>query len=112
MEPCARRGIGELWLKSMTGPAFRGLMYLQGIGDRRATPGAELDAYVELLKREDGGRAFPRIIRGFERTAAKQRLYVAALRSAPYPMRVLWGRDDPALKLSLQGEQARRVTGV
>lgn len=112
MEPFARRGIGELWLASLSKPVFRGLMYLQGIGDRHATPAAELDAYVELLKREDGGRAFLRIMRGFERTAAKQRLYLDTLRSASYPIRVLWGRDDPALRLGVQGEQARRAAGV
>jgi pimeloyl-ACP methyl ester carboxylesterase len=112
MEPFARRGIGELWLASMTRPIFRQLMYYAGIGDRSATPPAELDAYVELLKREDGGRAFLKIMRGFERTPAKQRLYLGVVRDVPYPVQVLWGADDPALKLSVHGEQVRRATGV
>ena len=87
-------------------------MALQGIEDRAATPPREVDAYVELLKREDGGRAFLKIMRGFERTPEKQRLYEGVVRDVPYPVQVIWGAKDPALKLSIQGEQARRVTGV
>jgi len=112
MEPFARRGVGELWLASMVKPVFRQLMYYAGIRDRSATPPAELDAYVDLLKREDGGRAFLKVMRGFERTAAKQRLYEGVVRDVPYPVQVIWGADDPALKLPVYGEQARRATGV
>jgi haloalkane dehalogenase len=109
MEPFARRGLGELWLASMTGPVFRRLMYYAGIQDRSATPPAELDAYVELLKRKDGGRAFLRIMRGFERTAQKQALYERVLRDGRYPVQIVWGAEDPALKLAVHGEQARRA---
>ncbi len=51
-------------------------------------------------------------MRGFERTAAKQSLYMGVVRGVPYPVQVVWGADDPALKLSVYGEQARRATGV
>jgi pimeloyl-ACP methyl ester carboxylesterase len=112
MEPFAVRGLGELWLASLTKPVFRQLMYLQGIADRDAVSDAELDAYVELLKREDRGRAFLQIMRGFERTAEKQELYERAVRNVPYPVQVAWGADDPALKLARQGDQARRIAGV
>ena len=112
MEPFAVRGVGPLWLRSLTKPAFRMIMALQGIEDRSATPPRELDAYVELLKREDGGRAFLKIMRGFERTPEKRRLYEGVVREVPYPVQVIWGAKDPALKLSVQGEQARRITGV
>jgi haloalkane dehalogenase len=112
MEPFARRGVGRLWLGSLTRPSFRAIMYLQGIENRTATAPAELDAYVELLKREDGGRAFLKIMRGFERTPEKRALYEATVRDVPYPVQVIWGAKDPALKLSVQGEQARRITGV
>jgi pimeloyl-ACP methyl ester carboxylesterase len=112
MEPFARRGIGEVWLASMVKPMFRQLMYYAGLGDRAATPPSEIDAYVDLLKRDDGGAAFLKIMRGFERTAEKQRLYTGAVRAAPYPVQVVWGADDPALRLSVHGEQAKRATGV
>ncbi len=112
MQPFALRGIGELWLRSLSKPAFRQLMYLQGIKDRHATPPRELDAYVELLKREDNGRAFLKIMRSFERTHEKARLYASAVHDVPYPVQVIWGAEDPALKMAIYGEKARQLAGV
>jgi pimeloyl-ACP methyl ester carboxylesterase len=112
MEPFARTGIGQLWLRSMTRPVFLGLMYSQGIKRRRAVPREEVYAYVDLLKREDGGRAFLRIMRGFERTPEKQTFYRGAVRDVPYPVQIVWGADDPALKLSEYGESVRRAAGL
>ncbi len=91
MEPFARRGIGELYLRSLTKPAFRVLMALQGVGDMSRVSGEELGAYVELLKRGDGGAAFLKIMRGFERTTQKRDLYRSTVRDVPYPVQVVWG---------------------
>jgi haloalkane dehalogenase len=112
MEPFARRGVGELYLGTLTKPVFRALMRLQGIADARAVPRAELDAYVDLLRREDRGRAFLRIMRGFERTPEKARLYEHVLRDGRYPVQIVWGARDPALKLAVHGEQARAAAGL
>ena len=112
MEPFARRGIGEVYLKTLSKPAFRVLMNLQGIEDRDKVHKSELDAYVDLLKREDGGRAFLRIMRGFERTPEKQQLYTQVVSSDRYPVQVVWGEHDPALKIGRHGEIARRIAGV
>ena len=112
MEPFARRGIGEAYLRALSKPAFRLLMTLQGVADRSAIPNAELDAYVDLLKLADGGRAFLKIMRGFERTAVKRDLYRSVLGSKRYPVQVVWGTRDPALKVGTHGEAARRAAGV
>jgi haloalkane dehalogenase len=112
MEPFARRGLGEVYLATLTKPAFRMLFRLQGVKDASAIPNEEVDAYVDLLKREDGGKAFLRIMRGFERTREKQDLYVGTLRDVPYPVQVVWGADDPALSLERHGEAARRAAGL
>lgn len=112
MEPFARRGIGEVYLRTLTKPAFRLLMRRQGVEKPSAVPNAELDAYVDLLRDGDGGRAFLRIMRGFERTAEKQRLYQDVIRTGRYPVQIVWGANDPALKLVLHGEQARRAAGL
>jgi pimeloyl-ACP methyl ester carboxylesterase len=112
MEPFARRRVGEVYLRTLSKPAFRTLMRLQGIEDTSAVSNAELDAYVDLLRRGDGGRAFLRIMRGFERTAEKQRLYEGVLRDGRYPVQIVWGANDPALKLAVHGEQARRAAGL
>jgi pimeloyl-ACP methyl ester carboxylesterase len=97
MHPFSIRGVGEAWLLGMRPPASRWIFRHEGLGDRAAMTAAELDAYVALLKRSDGGRAFLRIMRGFELTAAKQRFLHDGLAGRPYPARVVWGRDDPAL---------------
>jgi haloalkane dehalogenase len=112
MEPFARRRVGEVYLRTLTKPAFRLLMRLQGIENMGAVSAAELDAYVDLLREGDGGRAFLQIMRGFERTAAKQRLYEGVLRDRRYPVQIVWGANDPALKLSVHGEQARRAAAI
>jgi pimeloyl-ACP methyl ester carboxylesterase len=112
MEPFARRGIGEIYFRTLTKPAFRILMRLQGIENMAAVSAAELDAYVDLLRGRDGGRAFLRIMRGFERTAAKQSLYEGVLRDGRYPVQIVWGANDPALKLTVHGELARRAAGL
>jgi len=112
MEPFARRGIGEVYLRTLTKPAFRALMRLQAVKDMSAVPKEELDAYVDLLREGDGGRAFLRIMRGFERTTEKRSLYERVLADQRYPKQVVWGEDDPALKLEREGEAARRAAGL
>jgi haloalkane dehalogenase len=112
MEPFARRGVGELYLWATAKPLFRALMRMQGIGDTGTVSDAELDAYLNLLRRGDHGRAFLRVMRGFERTPVKRRLYLSVVGSDRYPVDVLWGADDPALKPGIHGEIARRAAGL
>jgi haloalkane dehalogenase len=112
MQPFRYRGFGELWLRGLNKPMFRFLMGLQGIRDRGAVSKAELGAYLELMKGHDGGRSFLRVMRSTERTPEKQALYRTAVRDVPYPVQVVWARDDPALNASAYGEQARRATGL
>jgi haloalkane dehalogenase len=112
MEPFARRVIGPIYLATLNKPVFWQLWKVQAIGNVAATPREEVDAYVDLLKRGDGGRAFLRIMRGFERTVEKRRLYESVLRDVPYPVQVVWGERDPALKLEVHGEQARLAAGL
>ena len=49
---------------------------------------AELDAYVDLLRDE------------------------SVLRDRRYPVQIVWGANDPALKLAVHGEIARRAVGL
>jgi haloalkane dehalogenase len=101
MQPFAVRGLGEVWLGATPGPVFAALFYRQGIADRSATSRAEVYAYRELLRRGDGGRAFLRIMRGFELTPEKQRLLWTGLAERTYPAQIVWGERDPALGLGL-----------
>jgi haloalkane dehalogenase len=87
-------------------------MRLQGVADPSQVTGDELGAYVDLLRRGDGGRAFLEIMRGFELTRAKEEMYVGVLASDRYPVQVVWGERDPALKVHKHGEAARRAAGL
>lgn len=72
---------------------------------------AEWTAHVDLLKRDDGGRAFLKIMRGFELTEEKQRFLEQGLAERPYPTRVVWGEQDPALGLERLAA-AQRILGA
>jgi haloalkane dehalogenase len=96
--------LGSLWVASIRPPAARWLFYLQGIGDRSATPAPEVDAYIALLHRDDGDRSFRRIVRGFELTEEKERFYMEGLCDVGWPATILWADRDPAL-----GEDRRRA---
>ena len=112
MQPFRYRALGEMWLKGLNRPMFRLLMRLQGVRDRDAVSNSELDAYLELMKGEDGGRSFLQVMRSTERTPEKEALYRAAVRDERYPVQVVWAADDPALKASVYGERARAAAGL
>jgi pimeloyl-ACP methyl ester carboxylesterase len=111
MEPFAHPVLGEAWLKSMRLPGvFVALM--RALGVTRRVPTSEIACYVPLLLGDDGGRAFLQIMRGFEATADKQRHYLAALRSKPYPVQVVWGALDRMLTWRRYGVQAQLAAGL
>ena len=97
MQPFSIRGIGEAWLAGLRPPVSRWIFRHEGLADHSAMTNAEIDAYTELVKRDDGGHAFLRIMRGFELTKAKQQFFYDGLAGHPYPAQVVWGRDDTML---------------
>ena len=112
MEPFRHRVAGELWMRTLNPPAFRFLMRLQGIGNPASVSTAELNAYLALLKGPDQGRAFIKIMRSTERTAAKQAKYRSTVRDVPYPVQAVWAADDPTMTLAGYGERARAAAGL
>ena len=111
MEPFARRGGGEVWLRGISHRGFRTLMRRTGVLDQARVPDADLDAHLDLLRRADGGRAFLTIMRGFERTAEKRERYERAL-TGPYAVQVVWGTEDPFLRIGEHGEHVRTTAGL
>ena len=107
MHPFAVPGLGEAWLRSLRPYVMSELFYRQGILDRDAVPRREIYAHYHLLDRVDRGRAFLRIMRGFELTEAKERFLREGLADRRYPARVVWGELDPAL-----GDQQRSVCEI
>jgi haloalkane dehalogenase len=103
--------IGRILLETNRGPLARALFYANGIGDRSATPSEEVDAYFTLLRGDDGGRAFREIVRGFEPTSEKERLYTEGLADVDWPATILWGDRDPALG-DAEREAVERALGM
>ena len=110
MEPFCHRGLGGLWKKSLSTPAFRFFVRLQGIGDPAKVSKAELNTYLALVKGSDHGRAFVQIMRGSERTHGKQVRY-RAVRNRPYPVQAFWHPMTPTMTLASYGEKARIAAG-
>lgn len=111
MEPFAHRGVGEMWLKSTQLPGIF-LALMRYIGVTRHVPAAEIACYIPLLLGDDDGRAFLKIMRGFELTAAKQNLYLSAVRDTPYPVQIVWGVRDRGLTWRRYGLEAQRAAGL
>lgn len=97
MHPFSIRGVGELWLRGMQPLPFSEIYYRVGLEDRSAVSRDEIRAHLALLRRADGGRAFLRIMRGFELTEEKERFFVGGLGERPYAAQVVWGRGDRML---------------
>jgi haloalkane dehalogenase len=107
MRPFRVPVLGELWKAGMSRSLFRSLMRLQGIGDPTKVSDAELDAYLSLMRGDDHGRAFLRVMRSADQSPAKQALYRGVVSDRSRPVQVIWAADDPALALATYGEKAR-----
>ncbi|MBF6178613.1 alpha/beta fold hydrolase [Nocardia otitidiscaviarum] len=112
MRPIEVPGVNRIWLAGARGPVFRALMRRIGLAADTSVTGAEIDVHRALLTRGDGGRAFLRIMRSFETTPEKERLYRGVLGAHEYPVQVVWARDDPALTLTKHGRQAAEAAGL
>jgi pimeloyl-ACP methyl ester carboxylesterase len=111
MRPYAVPLVGEAWLWATPRVAWAALFRSQGIADRSAVSRAEIYAHHALLFRLDRGRAFLRIMRGFELTEEKDRVLSEGLAERNYPTRIVWGEFDPALGQE-ELAKAQAVLGV
>jgi pimeloyl-ACP methyl ester carboxylesterase len=112
MQPFAWPLVDRIWLAAGRGPTFRALMRLTALSPDSPTTNAEIATHQALLLRSDGGRAFRKIMRGFETTHAKSELYATALSNSQYPVQVLWGERDPFLTLEKHGRIAADLAGI
>ena len=99
MAPFAVRGLGEFWLRASPRYIFSEIFYSQGISERSRVPRSQIYAHIALLRLHDRGRAFLEIMRGFELTHDKERFFREGLADRRYPVRAVWGENDPALGL-------------
>lgn len=97
MAPLAIPGLGWLWLQGMRTPVFLWLMH--GMGVHLRPKKEELLAYRKLLLLNDGGRAFLKIMRGFECNREFEDRTLGALANRSFPAQIIWGADDPTLSV-------------
>jgi pimeloyl-ACP methyl ester carboxylesterase len=96
MEPFAWPVIGRLWLQSARTLIFYVLIKTHGT---RNINRSEADVYGQLLLGADSGRGFLQIMRNFERNPAFEYGIKAALKARKFPAQIIWGKDDPALRM-------------
>ena len=111
MEVYARAANGKEW-PAMPRPAVvRKVFRAVAVADQASITDAEIDAYRELVLRDDGGAAYLRIMANLRRGNGDYTAVVDS-RSTPYPVQVIWGTKDPALPFGRHGWRARDAAHV
>jgi len=108
------RGVQRVpnWLDSEA--VWRFMMVRVGILDRSEVSDAEVDAYRALAMGNDRGAGYLRIMRGLgdQRMAPVDYRPVLDVTRVPYPVQIIWGADDPILRLRWFGWRALAATGL
>lgn len=112
MAPFAIPILDRIWLGSINDFLFVQLMYLQGIKNKKAVSRDEILVHLQLLRKTDRGKAFLKIMKGFEHTKEKTALIAKAIQDVSYPIQIIWGKDDPAIPVKKQGEYIRKLAGL
>lgn len=112
MRPYEKPGIGEAQLAATTHATWQVLFKGLGVSNMNDIPKEEIDAYVDLLKREDDGKAFLKIMRNFENSVAFRELCHKAVQDVSYPVQAIWGAEDPALEYERYGKEIKEVANL
>jgi pimeloyl-ACP methyl ester carboxylesterase len=112
MRPFEKKVLGEAELKMLTHTTWPIMFSKLGVNKSSELPEEEIKAYVDLLKREDKGKAFLKIMRNFEDSEEFRQLCLQAVKNVPYPVQAIWGEDDPALSLKEYGEEIKEAADL
>ena len=105
-------GLGLLLLRALPPAVWHRAMLRIGVLDPAALTRAESDMWLELMRREDHGRAILRSAEGVEATAGASARYVEAVRALGVPKQLIWAGDDPILPPGRDGEHTRELAGA
>lgn len=105
MRPFEKPILGEAELAMLTPFTFPLMMRSAGVVNKDVITHDETAAYIHLLKREDGGKAFLKIMRSFEQTKEFTQTCYAAFQNPAYPVQLVWGDKDPFLPYEEYGKQ-------
>lgn len=112
MRPFEKRVLGEAELKMMTHLTWPVMFKQMGVENSSRIDPSEINAYVDLLKRKDNGKAFLKIMRSFDHSPQFRDECYKAVQSKDYPVQAIWGAKDPALQLETYGEEIKKVAGL
>lgn len=112
MRPFEKKLLGEAELKMITHVTWPVMFKNMGVLRSDRIPVEEINAYVDLLKREDDGKAFLKIMRNFERSPEYRDLCYKAVQNVKYPVQAIWGEKDPALTVDSFGNEIKTAAGL
>lgn len=105
MRPFEKPLLGEAELAMVTPLTFPLMMKSAGVVNNDVITHDEMAAYIHLLKRKDGGKAFLKIMRSFEQTKEFTEACYAAWQNTAYPVQLIWGDKDPFLTYEEKGKE-------
>lgn len=109
MRPFEKKVLGNAELKMLTHLTWPVMFKQMGVAKSSKIPGEEVNAYVDLLKRQDDGSAFLKIMRNFDHSPEFRDLCYKAVQNVDYPVQSIWGEKDPGLTYDTYGEEIKRV---
>ncbi|TGE12842.1 alpha/beta fold hydrolase [Hymenobacter elongatus] len=109
MRPFELPVLGEAELLTLQHPTWYLLFKAMGVSHIEDLPKEEVYAYVDLLKRADGGKAFLKIMRHFDHSQELQDLLQRAVDQPPYPVQAIWGAEDPLLDFEHFGKMVQQA---
>lgn len=105
MRPFEKPLLGEAELAMLTPLTFPLMMKTAGVVNSGVITHDEMAAYIHLLKRDDGGKAFLKIMRNFEQTKELTEACYSAWTNPAYPVQLIWGDKDPFLTYEEKGKE-------
>lgn len=112
MRPFEKKILGEAQLKLVSHTTWPLMFSKMGVNQADHIPDEEIKAYVDLLKREDDGKAFLKIMRNFSDSSEYRDICKKAVKDVPYPIQAIWGADDPALTLEEYGSEIKELADL
>ena len=112
MKPFEKRVLGEAELKMMTHLTWPVMFKSVGVVNASRISSSEINAYIDLLKKGDQGKAFLKIMRNFDKSPEFRELCLKAVQNVNYPVQAVWGSKDPALTLETYGEEIKKAAGL
>lgn len=107
MRPFQLPIIGQLWVMQMNSPGIFPFFRWKGILSGPSY--SEIRAYGELLMYRDRGRAFRKIMNGFETTQEFEDRILPPLRDRKFPAQIIWGKYDDELSVETKGKDVKRA---